>query len=1094
MERKRLRVDGIPTDIPAGRARDKLTIHFLRSRNGGGEVENIDIIQGNPAYAIVTFEDDGVVEGVLRIKDHTLRVHDKIYNLVVSEVTGKLELEEVFQKLSLTVNYKKFPQSCRSLLKNLPQTHKDVKLDFDEKSMTCIISGRYAVIQSLAQEILSKLEIGCTDLKEISSDTRRKTKSDRLKDRSDPPDIPQVLEERSVAVYGSASEAKYLQKTESLEQLLEPFVWDSDIFKYIQKFHSLEFQEIQDKYHVLAVDESSEEITTIYLQTLNGGKNPLADLRAARSRLTGLYQGLELLLRKEQIDKRDVYGDQDFHRGLIRELQKLYPMLLCHDDDRFMYLIGNGVDVAHGKQYISDLQLKLDRPSSSYLDTQFKASGTSPMSEGGSHSLSPTYRHESKVGSRIAASFNIPTTVNSLSARGHIDEKYLVSNSPSKPLLDREREPPIDRTSLIPAITRDLHKYEDYTLSPPDEKSESKTMPSLKKRDVLPGLKTGREDLRPSRATSKPSGPLKPVQFTKASSELPYSSLVDVNFPSVDFKLPEGRLRRSNSLSRVYSNESAPSEQPSDPLIFKDEVIVTDRLWHYIKQIHKSDIDRWCSEVVLTVEEKQNGEVALQLKATNKACLTLPKERIQLLCWKEDKSVTSSCLEYATLGAQGPDDHALIEWCDLFRKCSKKLFIKLEKDALVLIYPKDIQALVLEEYSQHIERKTMSPRDDTMPDEGQSLHLRDKLQFSGNNMAEDYVTDFKQKQSLEDKLHSKPHLQPPSFYLGDEDVSQTNNSRLGKGLADQKYSLVGGADPFQGIAHKTKDFFDNPVPSFLDEGSAHPKDRQDFFEDPKNSSTSEKPQTDFYSRKHLENVLTDVRTYDHSSYISELTQGSNFSPPDLQNQTDLEPHYGDQGISTEGHTPQYLSSSSQGRIPAVGQESGITDSICVQCKNSGRTVRTSGQNVCLNCYGTSFIPALNDTAKGKGGLRASMTHTSMSLRLTGYEQYSSLKIIYEVPGGVQGAEDPQPGCQYQGDKFEAYLPDNREGRRLLSLLQKALDEGLIFHIKSFETGEKVTWYKIPHKTSPDGGKLKNGYPDLSYIKATIALLKENGIE
>lgn len=1069
MERKRLRVDGIPTDIPAGRARDKLTIHFLRSRNGGGEVENIDIIQGNPTYAIVTFEDDGVVEGVLKIKDHLLRVNDKIYNLAVSEVTGKLELEEVFQKLSLTVNYKKFPQSCRSFLKNLPQTHKDVKLDIDEKSMTCIIGGPYAVIQTLAQDILSKLEIGGT--KEISSDTRRKTKSERLKDHSDPQDIPQVLDQRSAPVYGSAKEEKYLQKTESLEQLQEPFVWDSDIFKYIQKFHSLEFQEIQEKYYVLAVDEGSEEITTIYLQTLNGGKNPLADLRAARSRLTGLYQGLELLLRKEQIDKREVYGDQDFHRLLIRDLQKLYPMLLCHDDDRFLYLIGNGVDVAHGKQYISDLNLKLARPSS-YLDTQFKASGTSSMSEGGSYSLSPTYRHESRVGSRIAASFNMPTTLSSLSPKGHIDERYLVSNSPSK-----LGDPPNDRTSLIPAMTSDLYKNEEFSLSQPDEKSESKTMPSLKRRDVLPALKTGREDLRPSRATSKPSGPMKPVQFTKASSELPYSSLVDVNLPSADFKLPEGRLRRSNSLSRVYSKESAPSDQQSDPLIFKDEVVVTDQLWHYIKQVHKSDIDSWCSELVLTEEEKQSGKLTLQLKATNKSVLTLAKERIQLLCWKEDISVASSCLEYAALGVQGPDDIALVEWCDLFRKCSKKLCVKLEKDKLVLLYPKEIQERVLEECSQHLERKT---RDETTTDDAQSSHPRDKLEFSGSNMAEDYLTDLK---------NSTSHLQP--FYLGDEETSQTNNSRAGKGQGDLKYSPVGGTDPFQGITHKTKTFFDNPVPASLDDNSARLQGRQDFFEDPKNSSASEKFQMDFYaSRKPLENVLTDVRTYDHSSYSSEITQGSNYSPTNVQNQTHLEP-YGDQGTATEVHS----SSISRLRVPAVGQESGIMDSICVQCGTSDKTIKTSsGQNLCVNCYTKSYKSALKDTANGKAIIRASMTHTSMSLQLPGHEKYTSLKIIYEVSGGVQGAEDPQPGCQYQGGRFEAYLPDNREGKKLLSLLTKALDAGLIFHIKSFETGEKVTWYKIPHKTSPDGGKPKNGYPDLSYIKATIALLKEYGIE
>ncbi|XP_077108164.1 uncharacterized protein LOC143765415 isoform X1 [Ranitomeya variabilis] len=1082
MERKRLRVDGIPTDIPAERAKDKLTIHFLRSRNGGGEVEKINIIQGNPTYAIVTFEDDEVVESVLRINDHFLQVKDKRYDLVVSEFTRKVELEEVFQKLSLTVNYNKFPESCRSLLNNLMQTHTDVKFDFDKESMTCVISGPYARIQTMAQEILSKLEIGCTNLKEISSDTRRKTKTDRLKN-SDPQDVTQVMVQRSVTVYGSEVEARYSQLTESLEHLQEPFVWDSDIFKYIQKFQSSEYQEILNKYHVHAVDESGDGITTIYLQYVKGGKNHMADLSSARFRLMGLYQGLELLLRKEQINKRDVYGEQDFHNLLLRDLQRLYPMLLCHDDDRYVYLIGNGVDVAQGKQYISDVQLKFDRPSS-YRDTQYKASGSTTMSEVGSHSLSPTYKHESKVGSRIAASFSIPTTHSSYASKSHIDEKYLISsNSYSRQQLDRERGPTNDKTSIRSAIT----SAEDLGLLQPNEKLESKTMPSFKKMDVLPVLKTSREDIRQSRATSKPTGPLKPVRITKASSELPYSSLVDVNSALVDLKMPEGKLRRSNSLSRVYSKESASSEQQSDSLIVKDEVIVAHWLWHYIKQNYGSDIKSWCSEVVLIEEEKQNGNICLKLKATNKSNLILTKERIQLLCWKEDVRTTSSCLDYATLGVQGQDDSALVQWCELFQKCSKMLSVKLQKENLVLIYPKQIQDRVIEVYSQHIECKTKSPSNDTMTDDGLSpLHLKDKFEFSEKNMAGDSIAE--QKQSSEDNVFGKTHLEQLSVQLGGEDNFQT-----GKGLVDPNYSQVSGTEIFPDITNENKAYSDNLSPSSLDEYSKYSKEFPQFHDEPKNSLTSEKNQMDFYTtKKQLETVATEVKTYNHGSYTSEIvTEEVDFSPSNLQNQSDLEPHYGDQGISRDDYKPPYQSSSSQLRSPAVGQESEVMNStICVQCKNIGTTIQSSGQNVCVKCITASIMSGLND----KSALRASLVYTSMSLRLPGYDQYTSLKIIYEVPDGIQRAGDPHPGCQYRGGKFEAYLPDNREGKKLLALLQKALDEGLIFHIKTFETGEIVTWYKIPHKTSPDGGKQKNGYPDLTYMKSTIAILKENGIE
>ncbi|XP_072260118.1 E3 ubiquitin-protein ligase DTX3L-like isoform X2 [Pyxicephalus adspersus] len=92
------------------------------------------------------------------------------------------------------------------------------------------------------------------------------------------------------------------------------------------------------------------------------------------------------------------------------------------------------------------------------------------------------------------------------------------------------------------------------------------------------------------------------------------------------------------------------------------------------------------------------------------------------------------------------------------------------------------------------------------------------------------------------------------------------------------------------------------------------------------------------------------------------------------------------------------------------------------------------------------------------------------------------------------AEDPQPGKPYRGNTFEAYLPKNTEGRELLALYEKALNQNLTFKIKSTEEGEVVTWHLIPHKTCPDEGESKNGYPDSEYIKNTLALIKTLGIK
>ena len=54
-----VRVSGLPTDTEDARLKDKLFIHFLRDRNGGGEIDSVTIVKATPAYALITFEDSG---------------------------------------------------------------------------------------------------------------------------------------------------------------------------------------------------------------------------------------------------------------------------------------------------------------------------------------------------------------------------------------------------------------------------------------------------------------------------------------------------------------------------------------------------------------------------------------------------------------------------------------------------------------------------------------------------------------------------------------------------------------------------------------------------------------------------------------------------------------------------------------------------------------------------------------------------------------------------------------------------------------------------------------------------------------------------
>ncbi|NXL36441.1 NMI protein, partial [Glaucidium brasilianum] len=91
-----VRVSGLPADLPPDRVADKLTIHFLRSRNGGGEIAEVRVLPaGSGPCALVTFEALEVAQRVLRARSHVLSVEGKEYPLEVTAHAAELSPDEV---------------------------------------------------------------------------------------------------------------------------------------------------------------------------------------------------------------------------------------------------------------------------------------------------------------------------------------------------------------------------------------------------------------------------------------------------------------------------------------------------------------------------------------------------------------------------------------------------------------------------------------------------------------------------------------------------------------------------------------------------------------------------------------------------------------------------------------------------------------------------------------------------------------------------------------------------------------------------------------------------------------------------------------
>ncbi|NXA28730.1 DTX3L ligase, partial [Ibidorhyncha struthersii] len=101
---------------------------------------------------------------------------------------------------------------------------------------------------------------------------------------------------------------------------------------------------------------------------------------------------------------------------------------------------------------------------------------------------------------------------------------------------------------------------------------------------------------------------------------------------------------------------------------------------------------------------------------------------------------------------------------------------------------------------------------------------------------------------------------------------------------------------------------------------------------------------------------------------------------------------------------------------------------------------------------------------------------------------TALRLVFKMLSSCSKVSDPRPGQPYKGGNFCAFLPDNSEGQKTAVLLKKAFEHGLTFQIKSCAGEERVTWGLIPHKTSWDGGKARNGYPDAQYLREVCAVL------
>ncbi|XP_053574028.1 uncharacterized protein LOC128663630 [Bombina bombina] len=634
-----------------------------------------------------------------------------------------LEPDEVFLESSVIVNCNKIPERYKNIMHHLSKKHMDVSFNFDKKQKTCIVSGAYTKVHTVIQEILSTLDLRCKSSKNEQSEMHSKAHIGQLRDKYSS-SSPQALmdishtqgEDQTLsALYAIADHKNYLPRVEPFELADEPFVWDYDIYKFIQKFHLDDYQHILQKHQVQAVDASADGITTLYLQAANENSKGI-NLLNARFDLLGLYQGLELKLRKEQISKKDIKCDSQFLKKIFKDFQKLCPLLLCHEDGQYLYFIGSAVDVAQAKQYFNDIhgQQKNPEPFTGVQIEEKTKKGKAGESSDQKPRLNRYSSMEASGESKIAAKFNNPKSL------VYTQQMTLVEKNGEQQFQEKEKQ----KSEPLPNYIKERHllKKKENDIVETDEKPGEKPLAFFKRGEVVPQRNSGKLELKQSTGTLRSVGPVKPVPLPRASSEYQYSSLLDTFTIDSTISGAKPMLRRSNSFSRVYSRNNSVTDKQIDTVLatFKDNAtsemvnpMVTDRifvdqyLWSYLKDICKSDIENMCGDVLLT-EEQNNDVIILIFKASNKSKLFFARENIQSLYNREKDILIIQSLSYETLQLSGPGDKSVDDLCSLLRNCSSKLWFRPNEDNFFLIYPKELQLKVQEEYTRFLEYKKKS--------------------------------------------------------------------------------------------------------------------------------------------------------------------------------------------------------------------------------------------------------------------------------------------------------------------------------------------------------------------------------------------------
>lgn len=630
---------------------------------------------------------------------------------------------QVFIRVCMTIDYGKLPVG-KTLLRDLQKNYSDVQLSFDSKNMHCIVQGPFTQLQTFSRDLLGSLdlksqtigeiflpgsscgaeELGMQDQQQVPDSTQPAQETAKL------PNQDQVHEMAakgpSPQSPGGGEAVELLGKLEDLSLAM-----DSDIYLYMQRFCAAEYQGVLQQHHVNVVDASSNGIAVLYLQPSGGVSGDMDALHQAHLALQQLYQQLEESLRKEKFAKEGLGMDSQALTALTGEMQKLYPRLLCHEDVKQIYLVGNLVDVSQAKQFLQDSVTKRGAAHTAGTLSSSQPSGTTEAAlpqakvpvDTPATRLSPS-RPELKGEFKLAANFNI------LKADRSQADQSLLLNQDSPPVGQAQISGKHSSEINAPGLSepRALTQRHRPPTPIPGKVLGSAAEPQQNnptERDHVEGGARLTGQKVPLPCASEENSTFQHAEDSKASgltgrhSLTGLSSICDVTWTSFALgskpSASKPVLRRSLSFSLLTSKES---NNPGDSDSRVSEEMSLDSLqWFYLKDVCHTTIEELCREGVHILERHAGDCTMLMLQAADRKRLFQAKWKVESLVQKCPDLVCQS-VSYSELAVDGPDDSDLNELCSLLRGKSFQVVLSKDKYKLHFVCPKDVLPGVTEAF------------------------------------------------------------------------------------------------------------------------------------------------------------------------------------------------------------------------------------------------------------------------------------------------------------------------------------------------------------------------------------------------------------